>query len=98
MYKCYDCHNVFEESGTRKEKVGLPTDSLPPGYLYYDCCPVCGSDDFTTVHFCENCENEITENVYCDKCKESAVKYMHELEKETNGQDVKGLLEEILEE
>ena len=44
-YKCLDCGDTFEDPVTVEEKVGEWGDSLPPGYLKYDACPLCGSYD-----------------------------------------------------
>ena len=49
QYKCQDCGNTFEEPAIRTEKVGSSTDSLAPGYLKYEVCPCCGSEDFDEI-------------------------------------------------
>ena len=96
MYRCDECREIFDEPVIHHAFV-IAEPYYPSVYMDEEVCPYCGSTDFTTVHLCENCENEITEHTYCDKCKDEAVKYMHELEKATAGQDVKGLLAEVLE-
>ena len=97
MYRCDDCSHIFGEDDIviRAERVGLPTDSLPPGYLYYDTCPNCGCDDITGVELCMNC-GKVSDKTYCEECIELANKCIDQLRKSTNGDDVEGLLEDII--
>ena len=78
MYLCNDCEKVFEEFGILRDKIGDSTDSLAPGYLEYEVCPHCGSDDWDSVSWCKNCESNYTKDDYCDSCLECASHYLHE--------------------
>lgn len=68
MYRCNSCKHVFDEFEKKYEKVGLSTDSLPPAYFEYDVCPNCKEDDYEPVEWCKNCEDEVTEDDYCESC------------------------------
>ena len=72
MYRCNECGEVFDEFAKVYDKVGNVGDSLPPAYLEYDVCPTCKSDDWESVEWCKNCENEYTTDDYCDTCLANA--------------------------
>ena len=104
MYKCNECQEVFDEFSKKYEKVGLSTDSLPPAYLEFDVCPVCGSDDYESVSWCKNCENDYTQDDYCDKCLANASynlsECIHTIIAETKGDydEVVKILKEFIKE
>jgi predicted amidophosphoribosyltransferase len=71
------------------ERIGNSTDSLAPSDLVYDVCPNCNEDDFTEVYWCKCCENEYTEDDYCEKCLCAVVDHYKEaidgIQQDTNG-------------
>lgn len=67
MYKCDDCGGVFYEFKTVTELVASE-NYYPSVYLSEEICPNCGHDQWTSVEWCKNCENEYTEETYCEPC------------------------------
>lgn len=54
MYICDYCGGVFSESekGVIKEREG---DKYNYGYLYFPCCPYCGSESYSEAEECDIC-------------------------------------------
>lgn len=67
MYKCNDCGKTFEELESVSELV-MADPYYPSVYYTENVCPLCGYSDYTEMSYCKNCENELTEETYCEPC------------------------------
>lgn len=67
MYKCDECGNV-SDTLERKSELVIAEPYYPSVYHEEDVCPNCGHDGWVTVEWCKNCEDEVTEETYCDTC------------------------------
>ena len=67
MFYCENCDTIFEETKSRSEWQG---EKEHGGYVYYEVCPYCGSDEYFDACECASCDTYIApKETFCPECK-----------------------------